>query len=267
MKNLFQIIKNVRREIHETHLVVSRLELEVNSLLKTDKMFDYSWMKDGLRIAHAFGEYKGLIMTHSKEAFLQNYKRGVRVFEADIILNSDCIPIVAHDRKTLQRIQNECFLETLTLVELVMLAEKYDDAYFIISVKSRNYYYDNEVKCIFSVLRAAVKTDSCWKRFIPQAYSIPYYNMMLKDFNFESIIYSPRDNSLTAFELINFLDKNGIKAVLLLELYRNMELISALNNAGIEIIAATINEESEWEKLRKEGVKAIISDFLLGGKL
>ena len=48
-------------------------------------------------IAHAGGEVNGIKSTNTKDALDQNYKRGFRFFELDIIETSDGVMVAAHD--------------------------------------------------------------------------------------------------------------------------------------------------------------------------
>ena len=50
-------------------------------------------------IAHAAGEVNGIKSTNSKEALDENYKKGFRLFELDIIKTSDGKMVAAHDWK------------------------------------------------------------------------------------------------------------------------------------------------------------------------
>ena len=50
-------------------------------------------------IAHGFGEWNGILSPNNYEAFRESYDEGFRAFETDIMLASDGIPILAHDRQ------------------------------------------------------------------------------------------------------------------------------------------------------------------------
>ncbi|MDT0607538.1 interleukin-like EMT inducer domain-containing protein [Croceitalea rosinachiae] len=54
-------------------------------------------------IAHAAGEVNGIKSTNSKEALDENYKKGFRLFELDIIKTSDGKLVAAHDWKMWSR--------------------------------------------------------------------------------------------------------------------------------------------------------------------
>ena len=54
-------------------------------------------------IAHAAGEINGIKSTNSKEALDENYKKGFRLFELDIITTSDGQYVAAHDWKMWSR--------------------------------------------------------------------------------------------------------------------------------------------------------------------
>lgn len=48
-------------------------------------------------IAHGLGEISSVSVTNSHEAFITNYNKGHRVFEADLILTQDGQLVARHD--------------------------------------------------------------------------------------------------------------------------------------------------------------------------
>lgn len=105
------------------------------------------------KIAHAMGNIDGILYTNSKEAFLKSYKRGYRMFEVDLQLSLDMEPVLFHDLKdysgtrwlksgvntiTSHNLKFFKYAEkfsVLTLKELIEIAEKYEDCYFILDIK------------------------------------------------------------------------------------------------------------------------------------
>jgi glycerophosphoryl diester phosphodiesterase len=47
-------------------------------------------------IAHALGAVGGRVYTNSREAFAENYRRGFRVFEVDLMLTRDSVVVASH---------------------------------------------------------------------------------------------------------------------------------------------------------------------------
>ena len=47
-------------------------------------------------IAHALGRIEGSNYTNSREAMLRAYRRGLRIFEADVSLTADGEPVLVH---------------------------------------------------------------------------------------------------------------------------------------------------------------------------
>ena len=50
-----------------------------------------------MSVAHAMGGIDGRLYTNTREAFLQNYSRGFRVFELDLAMTTDSALVLAHD--------------------------------------------------------------------------------------------------------------------------------------------------------------------------
>ncbi|MBQ9631449.1 MAG: hypothetical protein IJV04_00825, partial [Lachnospiraceae bacterium] len=63
----------------------------------------YAWADSNPWIALAMGKIGTYNGTNSREAFEHNYKQGLRVFEADISLTSDNVPVACEDWKSFRK--------------------------------------------------------------------------------------------------------------------------------------------------------------------
>lgn len=252
---------------------------------------DYSWQKMKL-YAHAMGAVDGIVYTNSRDAFIQNYEKGCRVFETDISLTEENIPVLCHDWR---QIEGDCFVPyekalkkgndhiipmkyadfmfvrlaghyaPMDLNTLVELANQYTDAYFIISVKSACYVYDETVRMRLMMLEMLCKRadENIWLRMIPQVHSPVYYYKLMSDFHFNSVIYGMRFIQIPLEDLTAFLKKTGIKAVACDhgKDFTNKTTFDAIHAAGADVIVATVNDSEEYKKWKKLGADAFLTDF------
>lgn len=75
----------------------------VIEITTTLDLVPWEWPTNGWNplIAHGFGEWDGVLSPNNYEAFIDSYSEGFRTFETDIMVASDGIPILAHDRQEL----------------------------------------------------------------------------------------------------------------------------------------------------------------------
>lgn len=269
-------------------LLTIRKGLILNGNLK--QAFDYSWQKDSL-YAHAMGAADGIAYTNSKEAFLQNYRKGCRVFETDISLTKEGLPVLCHDWRQIDenrfipyseavreipeqkpmeyarfmRVRFNDAYTPLDLNGLVMLAKEYSDAYFIVSVKSLHYIYDETVRARFALLEMLCRTQGVgiWERMIPQAHSPVYFYKMMADFSFHSVIYGMRDIQIPLEQLTSFLQETGIKAVACDhgKPFTNTHTFEAIHKVGAQVIVATVNKTKEMREWEEKGADAFLTDL------
>lgn len=232
--------------------------------------FDDSWSENDPRICHALGEIDGVLLTECEEAFEKHYNEGIRVFELDFRLTQDGVPVVLHDWKTFnngmfskanitqntlnvahtmsyQEFANVKVLgkyTTLTMERFVDLAYKYSDAKFIISVKSVNQQYNDDVRTIFRELfRVTDKVDPVIKnRYILHVYSFEFLHQTMKEYPFISAVYRCC-HLLHPLVLVEELKKCGISIVTLLD--GDREYCKILRDNGIKIIRVVTNKKMQ----------------------
>ncbi|WP_350285902.1 hypothetical protein [uncultured Croceitalea sp.] len=90
-------------------------------------------------IAHAGGEVNGIKSTNSKEALDQNYKKGFRLFELDIIKTSDGKLVAAHDWKMWARFTD--FEGTLPPTHAEFMKRKIYGDYHTLDMKGINSWF------------------------------------------------------------------------------------------------------------------------------
>lgn len=286
------ILKN---KLEETYYLSSRIN-QILSELKSKQdipcfKFDYSWCENNTVICHALGEIDNVLFTECKEAFEKHYNEGCRVFELDFSLTSDNVPVVIHDwdkfnfgnmsrKKTPDKDKTMTYdafektkvlgkYTTLTLERFVKLANEYKDAYFIISVKSKNQQYNETVKNILGDLFQ--KTDEIdsqiKKRYILHAYSFGYLTETMKDFPFTSVIYRCLEHPHPLI-LAEELKKYGIGAVTILKPIYDKAQCRILYDNGIKVIGCIVTQNPRDERInywKNNNAEMLMTP--LGGKI
>lgn len=269
-------------------IVSIRNDLGVKQTLR--RPLDYSWLENIL-CAHAMGNVDGVVYTNSKEAFIQNYQNGCRLFELDISLTKEGFPVLCHDwrqvagnefvpyQKALRTADKQTPMKyadfmivrfngkytPLDLDGFTDLAKEYDDAYFIVSIKSPLYVYDESVRACLAVLEMLCRKKGAgiWERMIPQVHDPVYYFRLIADFPVRSVLYGMRNVQLAPETFTTFLHESGIKAVACDhgKPFTNPETFDAIHSAGAKVYIATVNDSDEMRKWKEMGADGFLTDF------
>jgi len=238
-------------------------------------------------IAHGMGGMEGeTTLTNSREAFVANYERGFRVFEADLRLSADGRLVALHDwtaflygargqgdpdpkdRKpiawsTFKSLKVGRKYETLDISDIVRLLERYPDAYIVSDTKDRTLdLARKEFKLIADALASSPMPD-IGDRFIPQIYNPEMYEELRTLYPFSSYIYTLYGSNVTETEVIRFVKATPrIKAVTMPTSRVNAAFVSKLSKLGVKTYTHTVNDPSEYEAYRKLGIDGVYTDFL-----
>ena len=136
------------------------------------------WYEQYSIVTHALGTVDGRSETNSKEAFLESYGRGARVFEADLSLTADGYLVVRHDFTStsfwnLEQTMQEnmfyadymnakigYFYTPLDIDGLLALMKEHPDVYLITDTKSKEEDQVKEVLRRFSEALERAKDES-----------------------------------------------------------------------------------------------------------
>lgn len=262
-KKLKRIIKTIQGQISEIYYMMSDTSA---SHMDAGRMYklDNTWSNDNPVICHALGEIDGYLFTESREAFEKHYEAGSRVFELDFGLTSDREVVVLHDWEgyfgrvlTLEEFKRVKILgkyTPLTLKAFIAMADKYQEARFIISVKSGSpagsQEYNEDIRLIFNRIfsEAGAVNNDLTKRFILHAYSVEFLNAAMSEFDFKSVIYRLQNNIHPAV-LARVLAECGVTAVTVTkEWYWSREYIGILHTNGIKLIACDLSKINTAKK-------------------
>ncbi|WP_159887701.1 phosphatidylinositol-specific phospholipase C/glycerophosphodiester phosphodiesterase family protein [Paenibacillus puerhi] len=236
-------------------------------------------------IAHGMGQLDGVNTTNAKEAFVLNYEKGFRVFEADLILTSDDRLVARHDwsdyltrllrqpvaseQKADEPMSLEQFKERnildryrpLEVTELLSLLQAYPDAYLVTDTKETD---PKLVEKQFRLLvEAARSMDSkLLDRIIPELYSPDMIRQVRTIYPFSSYLFSLYLSSLSHDEVLKEVRTLGIKAIAMPTERVDPTWMRRLQAEGAVVYTHTLNDAREWEKLRQMGVHGVYTDEL-----
>ena len=246
-----------------------------------DYTLKYDWIQHRL-IARAFGIYNEKTYTNSLEAFRENYEKGFRVFEVDITYASDNILMLRHDwwkgnlqddtnftenkinnlPKPFDEIKRETEQYTLlSFDDLCKIMIEYPDIYIVTDTKDTNSSAINE---IFQYMVEHAKTwdESILDRVIVQIYNEQMYYQVMNIYSFQSIIYTLYQTVSPNEEILDFVEKTGIKVVAGFESRMSEDFTKQLNNLGIYVYVYTVNDIDIVNKFLQTGVYGFYTDSL-----
>lgn len=279
---------NINRTRTEMADSVASLSARVNALeaqvrLAAPDMYQntelrYDWTKDNLLIAHALGgltldgfEYE---YTNSKEAFLANYEKGIRVFEVDLLLSSDGGLVAVHNWKrygteeplSFGEFQQGSFYDgritQMTGADLVDLLMEYPDIYLVTDTK----YTDvNSYRLQFSQLvYLAQQKDALdvLDRVIVQIYHQGMYDTVYEIYPWKSVIYTLYQSADSMEDVVKFCTERGIQVVTMGYAGVTAEVVALLKEAGITTYSYTVNDPEEARRELDLGVGGFYTDSM-----
>lgn len=237
-------------------------------------------------IAHAMGGISGQPYTNSYEAFIANYEKGIRVFEADFLLSADDDLIARHEwgesftkmmgqEDGLQPerygavLKSEEFkaakimgrYEPMNWDDVLDLMEDYPDMYLVTDTKQIT---PEEIDRIFTKIvdGAKQRNPEILERIVPQIYNHPMWDQIQAIYPFESMIFTLYQTHESDEEVINFAKEKGLAAITMSEARANKKLVSELNKLGIPSYVHTINDVKKVQNFKNMGVYGFYTDFL-----
>lgn len=236
-------------------------------------------------IAHALGGIDNYTYTNSYEAFIENYQKGHRVFEADLILTEDGHLVARHDWRvemaeileqeipenrlgmpwTLEEFQNTRILDEkytpITFEDIAKLMSRYKDMYIVTDTKDKE--QDMITQQFQAIIDTADRIDpSILERIIPQIYNQEMYGYVQEVWPFPEVIYSLYMSLDTNDQVIDFAKKNGIKIIAMPTERAQHEFVTHLKENGILSYVHTVNEFTQIEAYKAIGVHGFYTDFI-----
>ena len=245
------------------------------------KYHAWTQLSDGL-IAHAGGglykiekngEKTAQIYTNSKEALINSYHNGHRVFEMDFLLTSDGKLAAVHDwprvggKKSSDEWKNFKIYDTYTsmfIEDVYQFMLEHPDAFLVTDTKSFAYSDKDKIRQFEEIVKAAEKMDkSLLNRIVPQVYDQNCYHILMEVHPFESVIYTLYESPDTDKEVVDFVAKYDNIKVVTMEWYRyTEEFYDDLTKLSKYIYFYTINVPKEIERFRSWGVHGFYTDYM-----
>jgi len=237
-------------------------------------------------IAHAMGGISGQDYTNTYEAFLVNYEKKHRVFEADLILTEDgklaarhdweaylterLQPQVADDRKgqplTMDEFKGNIVsgkYQSLLFDDIVKLMVMYPDIYLVTDTKETE---PELVRKQFEEIKSVAEAidPSVLERIIPELYSEEMYAQVMDIYAFPNLLYSLYMSGDSPEQVISFVMANGIQTVAMPKERAEMfpDLVKTLDRMGVKVYTHATNSVEEIQQLQKLGVYGIYTDFM-----
>ncbi|MBE0340101.1 glycerophosphodiester phosphodiesterase [Paenibacillus sp. 28ISP30-2] len=237
-------------------------------------------------ISHAMGAVDGLAYTNAREAFMNNYKKGSRVFEVDLMFTSDGHLVARHEWTesfteqmqqeqavgkeqggkpwSYEQFKNTPIYGSYTPVDwndVLDLLEKYPDAYVVTDTKEQD---PAQIKQLFAQLtrQAQEKNPELLSRIVPQIYDEEMLRTLRSIYPYTSIIYTLYATEDTDDQIIRFVQQNDLTAVTLPENRVSGALVECLRQAGAVCYVNTINDLKDAADYEQMGVRGFYTDVL-----
>lgn len=206
-------------------------------------------------VAHALGSVDGEAGSNSREAFIENYEKGFRVFEADFSLTKDEHVVVFHRfsesyiglYKDIQQTARAEFKEKkfkdrftlMTADELLELLREYRDAYLITDTKGNT---GTILRKIFSAAIEEGEVD-LMDRIIPQIYEPADLDVVKDLYPFKDIIFTLYRTGFNDDQVYDFVRDSEITAVTMWWDERYTEQFQKdLQEIGVGTMVHTVND-------------------------
>ncbi|WP_055069791.1 glycerophosphodiester phosphodiesterase family protein [Clostridium massiliamazoniense] len=230
-------------------------------------------------VAHAMGAVNKTAYTNSLEAFQENYNKGIRIFEVDLVMTSDKHLVLRHywnknelnkgnlnDKLTLKEFKNSKILNKYTSIDfdlLLDLLEQNKDVFFILDIKEPN---KKEIKESFSYIdkKLKLRNKEIINRIIPQVLSEEMYYDLKEIRDFPIVFYGLYTTNVSKEKekIIKFIKKENIFAVSMWGYDFDDEFIRKVKDMDANVYVHTINAKEEAINFIKRGADGIYTDYL-----
>ena len=232
-------------------------------------------------VAHAVGSDEDRSCIPAEEIFRENYQRGYRVFECDILLTADGVPVLRHD--WLEGMQEgispehiptaEEFLSTpiygqytpLSFADLLQLMAEYPDIYVITDTKSGD---DDLVRAQFSAMTAAAEElglQRLLSRLIVQLYTPEMQDVVEEIYPFSHYMLTLYETGFAGdteefAEYAQACAQRGIGHIVMWHYLFCPDFLPIMEEYGIQVYVHTVNDAGTAADLLAAGVSGIYSD-------
>lgn len=207
-------------------------------------------------IAHAGGEVNGIKSTNTRDALDQNYKKGFRLFELDIIETSDGKMVAAHDWNMWSRFTD--YKGTLPATHAEFMKEKIYGDYTTLDMDGINEWFaaHPDATLVTDKINDPVAFADKFidkSRLIMELFSVMAVEQASK--NGINAMISQKPLMRLKGDKLNFLDVNNVRYVALSRrmIEKRSELLSQLKESGIKVYVYHVNfDDGKDEKYVQE---------------
>ncbi len=242
------------------------------------------WHEQYTIVAHALGCVEGRTETNSKEAFLESYAQGQRVFEVDLTLTSDDRLVARHDFEQMsyynleQVVGEEIVMDyethmsqrikykytPLDIDGMLKLLAEHPDAYLITDTKETGF---GTVSTQFTLLDEAVERidPSLRDRIIVQIYNDRMFDRVKELFpcdNWIFTLYQIAEAKRNYSEIASFCIENGIDVVTISSDSFSVSALQTLHEKGLKVYYHTVNRISTMLEFSSYGADGFYSDYV-----
>ena len=245
--------------------------------------FTSPWYEQYRIVTHALGTVEGRTETNSREAFIESYESGARVFEADMSLTADGYLVVRHDFAStsfwnLEQTMDEnmfysdyinakigYFYTPLDIDGLLKLMKEYPDTYLVTDTKE---YEEDGVRETFRRFREALERagdETLQDRIIVQLYHYDMYEWVKEETDLDNFLFTlyqlPDKNYV---KIGQFCEENGVPVVTLPETILEEKNVRVLHEYGVKVYAHTVNRIADMIRdTETYGVDGFYSDYVM----
>ena len=239
-------------------------------------------------IAHGMGAVGGEATLNCREGFLEQYEKGVRVFEVDLRLTRDQKVVLRHDWRTgWQEGVGETALPTLeeflskpiqkkytplSFQDLLLLMEEYPDICIVTDTK----FTEAEVVTLqFEAMLQDARDlglSYLFDRMAIQVYDPLMFRVVDAVHHFRYYIYTLYTDGIARTEedfqeKAAFCVENGILGITMWDYWWRAEYAPIAGQSGLAVYTHTVNDAGSAAQLLEEGVRAVYTDELTPGDL
>lgn len=239
-------------------------------------------------IAHGLGEVGGTATLNCLEGFLENYAKGVRVFEADLRLTADGKVVLRHDWRggwqegvseadipTREAFLSKPILERytpLSFQDLLLLLDEYPDVAVITDSK----FTDTDVAAAqFGMMVADARElglSYVFDRIIVQFYNQNMQKALDSAYGFPHYIYTLYNEGFSGTEdafrtLAGYCASHGVEGITMWDYWWKPAFAPIAQEYGVRVYVHTVNDLEAAQGLLASGVSAVYTDSLTDAAL
>jgi len=275
-ERLKQYIKIISSYIYRNRFVATRL-----NTYKNIEKNDQAWFSKYNIIAHSGGGIDGFVKTNSKEAWLNEYNNGTRIFDADLSFTSDDVIVLRHewsDDLGQNNISEDRIPDYSEFMQ-TLIFNKYHPISIFDLIDFMNDHTDVYVACdfkdgieILEKLISTFKENHCtglFDRIIVSLYDYEDYFKAKELYDFKNYaIRQYEDFPHNYYELCAFCLKERIPICMVTNNYiKEKDRFRILTKRGITVFVATVNDLKKYKRYKAKGISGIVSDWLTQNQL